>query len=120
MLKWNENDYNEIVNGLDTYASILSLLHENGKVFIGWTDGTTHYDILFTYQAPNAGGHQRGIRSTDLFVSVMSWGSYGFDINTIKGRSYVAEKLFNGRIDSSVEQLSILIDNIISGLNALY
>lgn len=114
IMRFNKNEYDEIINGEETYKVIAGNLMQGLNVFIGWTDNIyTHYDILFTYKALGTGGYQRGLRYTDLFVSIMSIGSFGFKIDSDKDVGYIAEKLFNGREDESVKAVTELINGII-------
>lgn len=113
----NRNEYDEIVNGEETYKKIAGLLSERIPVFIGWTDDkSTHYDILLTSVAKSFGVRQSGLKATDLFVSVMRIGAFGFKTDSLKEPGYVAEKLFRGRLDESVESLTELINGIIREL----
>jgi hypothetical protein len=113
-MKFDKNEYNEIINGNETYKVIAGNLLQGLNVFIGWTDNVyTHYDILFTYKALGTGGYQRGLKNSDLFVSIMSIGSFGFKIDSDKDVGYIAEKLFNGREDESVKAVTELINGII-------
>lgn len=110
----NTNKYQEVINGEDTYKIIAGLLSSGLPVFIGWTDEKhTHYDILFTYGPDSIGVHQCGLKFDDLFVSIMRIGAFGFKIDSLKEPGYVAEKLFLGRLDESVEALTELINGII-------
>ena len=114
MILLNMNQYSEVINGNNTYKSIAMCLLENHSIFIGWTDNVfTHYDILFTYGVVGNGGYQRGLKTTDLFVSIMSIGSFGFKTDSFKDPGYVAEKLFNGREDSTIKCVTELINGII-------
>ena len=114
IMRFNKNEYDEIINGEETYNVIAGNLLQGLNVFIGWTDNIyTHYDILFTYKALGTGGYQRGLRTSDLFVSIMSIGSFGFKIDSDKDVGYIAEKLFNGREDESVKSVTELINGII-------
>lgn len=108
MIKMNARPDGEIINGPGTYKAIAEYLKKGkGSVLIGWTDEHyTHYDILFTYTAMAAlsqalngvflttedengkedfeflsGSFQGGIRPSDLFISIMRVGSFGFEIN---------------------------------------
>lgn len=114
IMKFDRNEYDEIINGEGTYKVIAGNLVQGLSVFIGWTDNVyTHYDILFTYKAMGTGGYQRGLRTSDLFVSIMSVGSFGFKIDSDKDVGYIAEKLFYGREDESVKAVTELINGII-------
>lgn len=114
MLDLDLNNWGEAINGKKTYKSIAQALKNNSSVFISWSDNDyTHYDILFNYCCLGNGGYQRGLRNTDLFISVMSIGSFGFKIDSDKDVGYIAEKLFNGREDESVKAITKLINGII-------
>ena len=114
----NENEYFEIINGEKTYQYIANSLKSGNAIMIGWTDDEfTHYDIMFKWKVAGEGGYQRGIKNSDLFVSVMSIGAFGFKIDDKKYSTYVAEKLFNSHCDSSVEKVTELINGIIEELN---
>lgn len=116
----NYDFYGEVINGEKTYAVIKDNLLKGKNVLVGWTDGlSTHYDILFTYQAEKYGSVQRGLKSTDLFVSVIGFGTFGFKIDSLKHSSYIAEKLFNYRYDSSVEEITKLINGVINELRGI-
>ena len=60
-------------------------------------------------------GLQRGLRGSDLFISIMSLGAFGFKVDTIKHRSYVAEKL-NLSGDTTIEKFTELLNGIIAEL----
>lgn len=92
------DEYGTVVNDEATYQDIAEKLRTGNAVLIPWTDGHgTQLDILFVWSklytmTPRL--IQRGIRPTDLFVSIMSWGAFGFEIekeDTYPG--YYAEKL---------------------------
>lgn len=107
------NEYHEVVNAPETYEQIAEVLFERKRpVFIGWTDDlSTHFDILFVYQAEAAlgqilngtiidddlflsGSFQGGVRPTDLFVSIMRWGCFAFDVDRLDTEwGYYEEKL---------------------------
>lgn len=117
-MRFNKNEYDEIINGEGTYKVIAGNLKQGLSVFIGWTDNIyTHYDILFTYKALGTGGYQQGLRTSDLFVSIMSIGSFGFKIDDMKSAGYIAEKIFHGRLDKSVVALTELINGVLNELN---
>ena len=113
----NYNKYDEVINGKYTYKTIAKNIIEEVPTLIGWTDEErTHYDILFTYEVDKNGYVQSGIKENDLFISIMRTGAFGFKIDSEKYPEYIAEKLFNGRVDSSVEKLTELINGIIKEL----
>ncbi len=118
MNQYKVNLYDEVINDKGTYKVIAGNLKRGFSTFIGWTDNdSTHYDILFTYGCTGEGCYQRGIRITDLFVSIMSIGSFGFKIDSHKEVGYIAEKLFGSRIDRSVEAVTELINGVLEELN---
>lgn len=91
----NYNEYGEVINGEDTYKGIAEELSKNA-VLVGWTDQNgTHLDILFTLNALVYGTNiQGGVKKTDLFVSIMRLGAFGFDPNEKETHSgYYNEKL---------------------------
>ena len=115
----NKDEYGEIINGPNTYTEIAKQLQNGISVIIGWTDEKmTHYDILFTGGAYKEKDNflQRGLRGTELFVSIMSWGAFGFDTNTFKEKGYVAKKLNLG-INETSEKITELLNGIIAELN---
>ena len=59
---------------------------------------------------------QRGLKGTDLFVSIMSTGAFGFKLDGEKHSSYIAEKL-NIQGQSTINKLADLINGIIKELN---
>lgn len=118
ILRYNKNLYDEVINGNETYKAIATNIKKGVSTFISWTDNdSTHYDVLFTYGCVGSGGYQRGLRVTDLFISVMSIGSFGFKIDDMKSAGYIAEKIFHGRLDKSVVALTELINGVLNELN---
>ena len=114
----NYDKYGEIVNGVETYLDIAQKLLNRESVIIGWTDEEyTHYDILFTGGAYQQEGNylQRGLRGSDLFVSIMSKNAFGFKVDGIKHEGYIAEKL-NITGDTTIRKLAELINGVITGL----
>lgn len=105
------DEYNEVINHPNTFKAIAEELKKSKAVLIGWTDENyTHFDILFTYKPTVAIGQiingvfvediflsanfQGGIRPTDLFVSIMRVGAFGFEVNNKDTHwSYYDEKL---------------------------
>ena len=51
---------------------------------------------------------------TDLFVSILSWGAYGFEVDREKSVGYISEKL--GIHGETAEKLTKLINEIINEL----
>lgn len=77
---------------------------------------STHLDIIFKLGLDTkCGNFQRGIKRSDLFVSIIDWTSYGFSPNDIKLGNYIQEKL---RMNNETgDKLAELINGIISCLN---
>lgn len=106
----NRTKYNEIINGEETYNEIVDKLKQNIPVVVGWTDEDyTHFDILFVYKAYREPLNylQRGFKPTDLFVSLLGWGSsYGFEVDTEKHEGYISTKLnVHGETASKLTEL---------------
>lgn len=113
----NIDSYGEIINGEGTYKKITNNLKIGKSVIVGWTDGKyTHLDLLFNYNALKAGSLQRGLRGNELYVSIIGFGSFGFDVTRVdKIAGYIAEKLsIHG--EPTVTKLAELINNIIKRL----
>lgn len=77
-------------------ALIVKSLKEKSSVFmnIQIAEERSQYDILFSYNFISYGNYQRGILATDLIISVIGFGSFGFkvkDADTDPG--YYSEKL---------------------------
>ena len=83
----NYDKFEEVINGPETYAKIAEILNRDESVIIGWTDEQmSHFDILFWCSPRKTWkfGHlQGGVSPTDLFVSIMRVGTYGFETNHI-------------------------------------
>ena len=115
----NKNEFGEIINGVKTYNLIVDKLKKGQAVFIGWTDEEySHYDILFKLGAYKEQGNyiQRGIKNNDLFISVMSLGSFGFKAisrNKEISSGYLSEKL-NFNVG---EKFTELVNSVLLRLN---
>lgn len=87
----------EIKNEINHVADVVvSNLKENSSLLmnIQIEPEYSQYDVVFTYNFNNLGRHQRGILATDLIISVIGFGSFGFNTHihdTDPG--YYAEKL---------------------------
>ncbi|MGN1271445.1 MAG: hypothetical protein ACI4UX_05755 [Clostridia bacterium] len=111
----DKDKYGEIINGTNTYKEIANMLRRHEAVIIGWTDEDyTHLDLLFNYQANKEQCNilQRGLRGNELYVSIISIGAFGFDIDTEKSSGYISEKL-NIHGQPTVDKLADLINGII-------
>ena len=116
--------YGEITNSDETYSAIAYGLDVHGSVIVGWTDGDgTHYDILFAAFPEQFGTLQGGMRgSSDLFVSIMRKGAFGFKCDREKSHpSYIAEKLGLAEYSASstVAKLADLINGVRRAVHAL-
>ena len=116
-LSMNFDNYGEVINGKATYLAIAKHIYFNNLILIGWTDELGgHYDILFAYRTLVQGTDiQRGIKGSDLFISIIGKGAFGFKVEKDKMSSYVAEKL-NLSDDKSTEKLTELINGVIKEL----
>lgn len=106
--------YGEVINGDKTYKSIAFELAAS-PVLVGWTDQKgTHLDILFTRSALVFGTIQGGVSGSDLFVSIMRWGAFGFDPeNKSTEGGYYDEKLGNrGSLGATAAPLAELINGV--------
>ena len=109
----NVDNYGEVINGEETYKKIAEELLNTGKCIIGWTDKEfDHRDILFTYKPKHlAGGLQRGLRWSYLYVSIMDFSCMGFliesDRDNQKDNVYIKEKLNlnNSHCDNKICEL---------------
>lgn len=117
----NFDEWQEVVNGPETYIAIASELLDHQCCIVGWTDGKmTHHDVLFTLSPKAFGSLQGGLRGEGyLFVSIMRRGSFAFavrDHNNLHP-DYVAEKLEEDRgITSQV--LTELIKGVLKQLGS--
>lgn len=94
----NQDEYGEVINGERTYKDIAFHILNERSALIGWTDENgTHFDILFTalnVSVPRDNTIQGGVRSNDLFVSIMRKGAFGFEMAVTNTHpNYYAEKL---------------------------
>ncbi len=115
----DKDQYGEIINGIYTYREIAERLKKGESVIIGWTDEKyTHLDILFAYGAYKEEGNylQRGLRSNDLFVSIIGLGSFGFEVTKQeKARGYISEKL-NLKGEFTLSKFTDLVNGIVNEL----
>lgn len=124
MMLVNEDSYQEVLNGNNTYKTIAKELLGYGRCIIGWSDGKyDHRDILFTYKPHKYGNLQRGLRWTYLFVSIMSLSSMGFliedgDCDNTMHASYIKEKLNLSENDCD-DKICELINGVIHELDIL-
>lgn len=87
-LKNTEDSINLLVMGLKHGHSIMFCVTDKEE--------ESHYDVVLNYGAFLVGDKaivQRGIKYSDLFVSVMNKGSFGFETGRDSHTSYYSEKL---------------------------
>lgn len=110
------DEYGEVINHKDTYEAIARDLFENHSVIIGWTDQKmTHYDILFTLGTVRFGSLQRGLKSTDLYISIIGRGAFGFDLdNDDRQGGYISEKL---GIRGSEDEINELVNGVVKAIS---
>ena len=115
----NITQYHEVINGENTYKKIAALLNQDNNVIIGWTDGLfNHYDILLVYKVSFiVGALKQCVKEDDLYVNIISIGSYNFNIKDIYSSNYIAATLFHDLDACSVCQLAELINGIIKELH---
>lgn len=106
------DEYGEVINHKQTYERIALALVNGRSVIIGWTDqNMTHYDILFNFKADRHGYLQRGLNGRKLFVSIIGFGAFGFDLDgPERVGSYISEKL---NIQGSEDKINELINGVI-------
>lgn len=119
------DEYGEVLNGERTFDNVAMMLKLGIPVFIGWTDHRgSHVDILMQYKSGGffkLGNIQGGIEYSDLFVSIMRVGAWGFEFNKVyKEPDYVEEKLDMMSIlkGETATQLAILINNVMHRLSS--
>jgi hypothetical protein len=120
----NKDEYNQVINGEETYKSIADELIKYGRCIIGWTDEQCdHRDILFTYRPHKYGELQRGLRWTYLYVSIMSLSCMGFlieaDNNNEKHPNYIKEKL-NLKNNHCDDAICELINGVIRAIDDIH
>lgn len=115
----DKDEYGEIINGIYTYREIANNLKKGKNVIIGWTDEKyTHLDILFSCGAYKEHENilQRGLRSNDLYVSIIGLGSFGFITDKgEKAKGYISEKL-NLKGEPTLSKCTELINRVINEL----
>lgn len=111
----DQDSYGDVIGTENTYKSIAKALKSGESVVIGYTDQEfSRYDVLFTYHPlrPLNNYLQRGLKWTDLFVSVLGISSFGFSISDCDINSgYIAEKLCLNNSDCT--SLALLINGVI-------
>lgn len=112
-----QDEFDEVLNGEETYKEIAKVLYDKNNVLIGWTDGRfDHRDIFFSCGTTEKYGNiQRGIKSNYLFVGIIDFGFTGFRADTTKHYGYILEKL---RLEENATNIKIaeLINGVIKAL----
>lgn len=113
------DEYETVVNNESTYNILFGILTVSKSVFFSWTEGEcTQLDIMMSIKPAYLNRHlaQGGLRNgRNLFVSIMRFGSFAFDLDGIDilHPSYVGEKLGLGNNNSlTTIKLCELIKNI--------
>lgn len=109
-----QEEYGEVINDKETYEEIAELLLVDKPVLIGWTDQEgTHLDIIFILNPMIFGSNiQGGLRQRDLFVGIMRFGIFGFEINDDDTHyGYIGEKLGMGN-NVTAKKLAELINGV--------
>ncbi|MDE6946276.1 MAG: hypothetical protein K2P14_03735 [Anaeroplasmataceae bacterium] len=87
----------EIKSKIEHLATVIvNNLKENSSVLmnIQIEEEYSQYDVLFSYGFTNYGRFQRGILATDLLISVIGFGAFGFRVEIADtDPSYYTEKL---------------------------
>lgn len=111
---FNSEDPTAIINGQRTYRFLSVVLKECRSIFIAWSDeDMSRYDVLLSINPQSIGMHGSGLRKTDLFVSVMGIGCFGFERLERDGKlhgGYIGEKL---KLSGDCEKLAELLNGII-------
>lgn len=112
-----QNEYGEIYNCLENYREIAEQLNLYKSIIIQWIDEEgLSLTVLFSYDVRKVRNNylQRGLRSTDLFVSIIPFSSYGFDIKYNINIDYLQEKL-----NIKDEKITSLINGILINLRVM-
>lgn len=111
------DDWREVMNSDQTYEEVARILRSGTPVVLGWTDGGgTHLDVLFAWRARQYGSLRGGLRAgTDLFVSVMRIGAFGFEAPG-NGPSHV--NYISSKLGSTTDALADLINGVRQRLGA--
>lgn len=116
----NYDGYDTVINGEETYKETARVLLQDHAIIYPWTDErSTQLDILFTYQPQTCfeyglSSHlQGGVRVSDLFVSIMRWGAFSFqlDDNSLSA-DYIAEKFCKDNVSPTMDKLAQLIEGV--------
>jgi len=114
-----KDEYGTVQNSQETYHDIASLLDTYHACIFPWSDEEgTQFDILFSIlpasmQAVSRQLIQGGIRSNDLFVSIMRVGCFAFEVgNTDTHPAYYAEKLRLPPGGGTTQKLAQLINGV--------
>jgi hypothetical protein len=110
---FDQDEFGEVLNSEKTYQAIADSLEKNGSIIFGWTDQAgTHLDVMLVVNPIQVGHLQRGLRWSDLFVSVVGFGTHGFEIDHDDTHyGYIGEKLRLGT-NITTEKLAALINGV--------
>jgi hypothetical protein len=124
------DEYGIAYNSSQTFEGIAKILLEEKTMLIAWTDkAMTHLDLLLSlnpytenprqddplaeYLGMSTQPFQGGVKSSDLFVSVMRKGCFGFERrgNDLHP-AYIGEKLDLGEENETTIKLAELINEV--------
>ena len=88
------NEYGCVINCKETFVGVAMKLYEGNSVFISWEDDSGHFDIFLKWKADSYNGkYQRGMKWNDIFIGIVGYGFYGFELRESKtSDSYYTEK----------------------------
>lgn len=108
------NEFREIYNCEKNYKQIAEdLIKEKAVVFQWITGDGLSFTILLAYNVKGYEGNylQRGLRKTDLFISIIPYHCYSFDIRINLDIGYMAGKL-QIKDDYLVEKIHELLNGV--------
>lgn len=114
----NRDEYGTVYNSKENYREIAEEIYGGGRCVFAWTDQFgSQFDILMVTEPIHLGGMlQGGVKSDDLFVSIMRRGAFGFEIkNRDTHASYYDEKLHIGN-GCTAKKIADLINGVINEL----
>lgn len=116
ILEFDTDSYGTVYNTSHNFALLASILEKGESVLIPWTDEEyTQLDLLFAYKSVSQGRLQRGLKKTDLFVSVIGIGAFGFSVgeDSIESHpSYIKEKFGVNSRGITWDKLTKLINSV--------
>lgn len=108
------NEYGEIYNCLENYREIALDLFNEKAVVIKWIDEEgSPFTILLAYNVKGYEGNylHRGIKKSDLFINILPYRAYAFNIDKKIDFDYMLGKLHLGDI-----KLARKINELLNGI----